>query len=145
MVDEMKRIKLVNWILSLHPTKSYEVKVNSFCMCKSLIKINIVQTQLWEKPIYKLCLQKQHILPGLFIRKLCYGEMNYFDTLDSFFFFWGKKWANQACQNIHFTHHSPHFTHQNTLTHGPFITSLTNMQSILICSGGQQTLTAHLL
>ena len=66
----MKRIKLVNWILSLHPTKSYEVKVNSFCMCKSLIKINIVQTQLWEKPIYKLCLQKQHILPGLFIRKL---------------------------------------------------------------------------
>ena len=40
--------KLVNWILFLHATKFYEVKVDSFCMCKLLIKINIVQTQLWE-------------------------------------------------------------------------------------------------
>ena len=48
MVEEMKRRKFVHWILSLQATKFYEAKVNSFCMCKLLIKINIVQTQFGE-------------------------------------------------------------------------------------------------
>ena len=42
MVEEMKRKKFVHWILSQHTTKFYEAKVNSFCMGKLLIKINIV-------------------------------------------------------------------------------------------------------
>ena len=64
-------------MLSLH-TKFYEAKINSFCMCKLLIKINIVLTQLWEKHIYKFlsCFQKQHVLSRLFVRNSCRGEMN---------------------------------------------------------------------
>ena len=53
MVEKMKRKKFVHRVLSLHTTKFYEAKVNSFCMRKLLIKTYTVQTQLWEKPIYK--------------------------------------------------------------------------------------------
>ena len=42
----IEKEKLVNWVLSLHAKKIYEAKVNSFCMCKLLIKINILQRQL---------------------------------------------------------------------------------------------------
>ena len=85
MVEKMKRKMFVHWILSLHATKFYEANVNSFCMGKLLIKIYIVQTQLWEKPIYKLLsyFQKQHVLSRLFTRN----------------FFLGKKETNQASQN----------------------------------------------
>ena len=50
MVKEMKRKRFVHWILLLRATRFYEAKVNSFYMGKLLIKINIVQTHLWEKP-----------------------------------------------------------------------------------------------
>ena len=88
MVEKMERKKLVHWILSLHTTKFYEAKVNSFCMCKLLIKINIVQTRFWEKCIYKPLsyFQKQHILSRLFIKKN----------------FQGIKETNRACQNNSF-------------------------------------------
>ena len=104
----MKRKKIVHLILSPHRTKFYEARVNSSCTGKLLIKVNIVQTQLWEKPIYKLlsCFWQQHILCRLFIR---------------FFFFFlggGRDGTNQL--------------HVNALTHVPFITSFTNEQSILI-------------
>ena len=49
MAEKMRRKKFVQWVLSLYATKCYEAKVNSFCIGKFLIKINIVQTQLWEK------------------------------------------------------------------------------------------------
>ena len=56
-------------ILSLHATKFYEAKFNSFCMCKLLMKINIGTTRFGEKTIYKLlCFRKQHVLSRLFIR-----------------------------------------------------------------------------
>ena len=88
MVEKMKRKKFVHWILSLYATKFYEAKVNSFCMSKLLIKINIVQMQLWEKPIYKVlsCFQKQHVLSRLYTRH----------------FFLRKKGTNQASQNNSF-------------------------------------------
>ena len=88
MVEKMKRKKFVHWILSLDTTKFYEAKVNWFCMGKLLIKIHIVQTQLWEKPIYKLLsyFQKQHALSRLF-------------TIN---FFLGKKETNQVSQNNSF-------------------------------------------
>ena len=88
MVKKMKRKKFVHWILSLHATKFYEAKVNSFCKGKWLIKTNVVQTQLWEKPIYKVlsCFRKQKVLSGLFTRN----------------FFLGKKGTNPASQNDSF-------------------------------------------
>ena len=54
MVEKIKRKTFVHWILSLHAIKFYEAKVNSFCMGELLIKINIVQLQVWEKPICKV-------------------------------------------------------------------------------------------
>ena len=88
MIEEMKRKKFVHWILSLHATKFYEAKVNSFCKGKWLIKTNVVQTQLWEKLIYKVlsCFRKQKVLSGLFTRN----------------FFLGKKGTNPASQNDSF-------------------------------------------
>ena len=63
--------------------KIYEAKFNSFYMCKLLIKTNIVQTWLWDKPIYKrLYFRKQLVFPRLFIRNLWHGEMNCFNMLD---------------------------------------------------------------
>ena len=61
MIEEMKSKKFVHWILSLHATKFYKARVNSFSMGKLLIKI---------KPIYKFfhCFRKQHVLSRLFIR-----------------------------------------------------------------------------
>ena len=109
MVEEMKRKRFVHWILLLRAIRFYEAKVNSFYMGKLLIKINIVQTHLWEKPIYKLlsCFWEQHILSRLFIR---------------IFFFWGDR-TNQL--------------HVNTLTHVPFIFWYAeggSRYSLLICS-----------
>ena len=88
VVEKMKRKEFVHWILSLYTTKLFEAKVNSFCMGKLLVKINIVLTQLWEKPIYKLlsCFRKQHVLFRLFTRN----------------FFLGKKETSQASQNDSF-------------------------------------------
>ena len=102
MVEKMKIKKFVHWILSWHATKFYEAKVNSCCMSKLLIKRNIVQTQLWEKPIYKVlsCFRKQHVLSV----------------------FWGKREPIKISMNLHV----------NTLTHVPFLTSFTDEQSILI-------------
>ena len=37
MVDEMKWKKFVHWILSLHATKFYEGKVNSFCTGREIL------------------------------------------------------------------------------------------------------------
>ena len=93
MVEKIKRKKFVHWILSLHATSFYEAKVNLFCMDKSLIKINIVQTQLWEKLIYKVfsCFRKQHVLSGLFTRII----------------FWGKREPIKHLKIIDFAHHSP--------------------------------------
>ena len=84
----MKRKKIVHLILSPHKTKFYEARVNSSCTGKLLIKVNIVQTQLSEKTIYKLlsCFRQQHVLSRLFIRFFIF----YFLLLLLFiFFFWG--------------------------------------------------------
>ena len=67
-------------------------------MGKLLININIVQTQLWEKPIYNLLssFRKQHVPSRLFIRIF-------------FFFFWkgggAGEGTNQASQNNSFRDH----------------------------------------
>ena len=68
----------------------------------------MVQTQLWEKPIYKLlsCFLKQHILSRLFIRYI-------------YIFFWG--WGGEGGGRTN-------QLHVNALTHVPFITSFTNKQ-----------------
>ena len=68
--------------------QNFEAKVNSFCMGYLLIKINTVQTQLWEKPIYKVlsCFRKQHVLFRLFTRNI----------------YLGKKEINQTSQNNSF-------------------------------------------
>ena len=50
LLEELNQKKFVNGILSLLAIKRCEANVNSFCMCKLLIKINIVQTQLWNSP-----------------------------------------------------------------------------------------------
>ena len=88
LVEEMKRRKFVHWILSLQATKFYEAKVNSFCMCKLLIKINIVQTQFREN---------QFII--------------FFDVFKNMFclecFFWGKGELVELVKTIHISHHSP--------------------------------------
>ena len=57
-------------------------------MGKLLIKIYIVQTQLWEEPTYKLLsyFQKQNVLSRLF----------------KIIFFLGKKETNQVSQNNSF-------------------------------------------
>ena len=91
MVEEIKRKKFFHWILSLHAIKFYEAKVDSFYMGKLLIKINIVQTQVLEKPIHKLlsCFWKQ-VFSRLLIR-----------------FFLGGNGTNQL--------------HVNALTHVSFI------------------------
>ena len=61
-------------------------------MGKLLMKINKVERQLWEKPIYKLlsCFRKQHVLSRLFIR---------FDLFIYLFILGG---TNQASQNNSF-------------------------------------------
>ena len=118
MIKEMKRKKFVHWVLSLHTTKFYEAEVNSLCISKLFIKINIVQPQLWEKSIHKLlsCFRKQHVLSRLFTR----------------IFFLGKKGANQASQNNSFR---PQLTPNiNALTHVSFITSSINAQPAITCS-----------
>ena len=86
----MKRKKIVHLILSPQKTKFYEARVNSSCTGKLLIKVNIVQTQLSEKTIYKLlsCFRQQHVLSRLFIRFFIF----YFFiiiVIFFFFFFWG--------------------------------------------------------
>ena len=68
---------------------------------------------------------------------LCCDEMKYFDAQNWFLFSDRKIELMKLVKIIHFTH-----LHVNALTHGPFIASLTNKQSILVCRGGQQILTA---
>ena len=111
MVEKTKR-KFVDWILSLHTAKLFEAKVNSFCMAKLLMRINIVQTQLGEKSIYKLlsCFRKLHVLSRLLTRT----------------FFPMKKETNQASWFISPTTH----LHVNALTPVPCITSSTNSSQL---------------
>ena len=107
MVDELKRKKFVDWMLSLHTTKFYEAKINSFFMYKLLIKMNIVQTQVWEKPIYKLlCFRKQHVFSRPFIRNLYYGEMNCFDTVETLF----SERNSEPIKSAKIIHFAQHFT-----------------------------------
>ena len=107
MVDELKRKKFVDWMLSLHTTKFYEAKINSFCMYKLLIKMNIVQTQVWEKPIYKLlCFRKQHVFSRPFIRNLYHGEMNCFDTVKTLF----SERNSEPIKSVKIIHFPQHFT-----------------------------------
>ena len=88
MVDELKRKSLLIEY-HLRATKFYEAKINPFCMCKLLIKINIVQNIVHS-------FEKNRFIGFfvLFIRNLCCGEMNYFDRHDWFLFFWEK--VNQS-------------------------------------------------
>ena len=125
----------VHWILSLPATKFYEPKVNSFCKGKLLMKINKVERQLWEKPIYKLlsCFRKQHVLSRLFLRFYLFIYL-------FIYFCWGE--PIKRLKIIHFVHHSTPCKGSYTCA---FITSFTNEQSILICRGRQYILTAHLL
>ena len=103
MVDELKRKKFVDWMLSLHTTKFYEAKINSFFMYKLLIKMNIVQTQVWEKPIYKLlCFRKQRV----YERNLYHGEMNYFDTFKTLF----SERNSEPIESAKIIHFAQHFT-----------------------------------
>ena len=88
----------------------------------------MVQTQLWEKPIYKVLssFRKQHILSGLFS-------------------FGGK--GNQSSILKYFFSPTTQL-HVNALTHAiycQFHTGFTNWQSILISRNRQQILTACLL
>ena len=67
--SQCKLLKYSRSKISLHATKFYEAKFNSFCMCKLLMKINIGATRFEEKTIYKLlCFRKPHVLSRLFIR-----------------------------------------------------------------------------
>ena len=104
MVEKINRKKFVRWIFSLHTTKFYEAKVNSFCMSKLLIKINIVQTQL-------LFSKTTHSVETVYKK-----------------FFSGKK-GNQSSISKWFILPTTHL-HVNALTHVPFITSFTNEQSV---------------
>ena len=76
---------------------------SQICMGKLLMKVNIVQTQLWEKPIYKLlsCFWKQHVLSRLLIRFYLFIYLVIYLFL---FFFVGEggKGTNQASQNNSF-------------------------------------------
>ena len=120
-VWKMKRKKFVHWILSLHAAKFYESKVNSFCMGKLLIKINIVQTPLLVKPISKVLsyFRKQHVLSRLFTRN----------------FFLDKKRTNQASQNNSFR---PQLTSKWTLLHMCHLLPVSLMSSQFCYARGGQ-------
>ena len=81
-VEEMKKIKFVNCILSLHATKFYEALVNSFCMGKLLMKINISFLLVFENNTFSL------------------------DCLWGIFFL-GKSEPIKRLKIIYFAHHSP--------------------------------------
>ena len=135
MVDELKRKKFVNWIISLHVTKFFEAKGNSFC--------TIINQ---DKYSANSALRKTNLQASLFSKirhSLCCGEINYFDRLD-WLPFSERKRVNQSCMSKWFIFPNTHL-HVNTLTHGSFIISLPNKHWKVICRGGQQILTTHLL
>ena len=90
-------------------------------MGKLLIKINIVQTQLWEKLIHKLisCFQKQHDFSRLI-------------------FFWGGGGrVEEPIKCLKIIYFATTQLHVSALANVPFIRSFTNEQSILTCRGRQ--------
>ena len=99
-------------------------------MGKLSTKINIVQTQLWEKPISKVlsCFKKQHVLSRLFTRNFFLGK---------------KREPIKHLKIIHFAHHSPPC--KRSYTCAMCVTRFTNKQSILIWGRWTVDLTAHLL
>ena len=79
------------------------MKQFAWSMYKLLIKINIVQTQVWEKPIYKLlCFRKQRV----YERNLYHGEMNYFDTFKTLF----SERNSEPIESAKIIHFAQHFT-----------------------------------
>ena len=88
MVEKMRRKKSLLVVCYL----CTQAKINSFCMGKLLIKINIVQTQFWKKPIYMVLsrFRKKHVLFRLFSR----------------IFFCGKRKPIKHLKIIHLAHHS---------------------------------------
>ena len=103
----MKRKKFVKWILSQQAIKFHEPNVNSFHMCKLLIKIKqsrllLIKIKYVGRNIFTRFFQQ--VLSLLFIRNLYHGQMNYFDT---FLFSEEKSEPIKRVKIIHFANHSP--------------------------------------